>query len=420
MEWYYELEEKLLPTLVEVARSNISDVRHAELDFMNRNVQLVVPNKVKRQTIKDVETAIMHAGNELIPEATEWPIFIPLPPQHTYTSHLGTSPRVIRQFGRPESVVVYDIPFEHILSMREAERIITKASKDFQYTVAFALGGISILGRLSKMEFEKVMPMDPFSVPDAAEDFSRRFHLFPGLQWKGTDGKEIFLDWLSKIPGGYEILIFDTGTSGNGPRQVVNLLRDSVSEEITIQAGSVHLIAVVDREDKEQKAVDEIFTTKDGNKIHVTLNYERVERMLSEDCQRLLGHDSIRSYGYVQPVRDNCVVRLLNGTGRPIHVIASTCTSGVYSAMMIEAEKEPDESIRVTLSPEGEKAMVEKILADARWHEYIQLGNASGLDMITEERYRAEHEAMMRRYESALNRYPSERWDFKKKKIVKV
>jgi hypothetical protein len=420
MQWYYDLEKRLIPDFFTAATSVVPEVGLVELELLNGHVQVFIPRKITRAERKGIESAIEDRGRRLMPDVPEWPVFVPPPRPYTYRSHLDPSPMVLLPFKNPDSIVVFDISVDHILSLRNAERLITDQSPQFTYTVAFALGGVSILERVSGNAFEVVRPLDPRQTPAAMDNFSNRFHLFPGLLWSHTDCEpKILSDWLASIPRGSSVFIFDTGRSGNGPRRAEKVLREKIREGVPVAPSRIHVLGIVDRPDEYQRPVDEVLTTKQGNSIHYTLGYSYVDRMLSEDCRTLLGHDSLREKGTLTPVRDSGVIRIVDNDGRPIHVIASTSTATVYSRLMHEAERGLEPEVRVPLSVEREKAMATRILLDVRSDCYNQLSNACDLRLIDEKMFNNECKRVASLYEKAVATYPKERWDFEEKRIFK-
>src|SRR5262249_9363388 len=142
-----------------------------------------------------------------------------------------------------------------------------------------------------------------------------KFHLFPGLNWSGTDKEKTQLfDWLAARPSGSSVLLFDTGTSGNGVRQMANLVRNRVNRTVSLGPGKVRSIGVVEGSDWSERDSNEKIEAANGT-VNLLLTFERVPKMLTEDCQQLVGYTSLRREMMVKPLRSNAVVEVPDDDG---------------------------------------------------------------------------------------------------------
>jgi hypothetical protein len=418
MSWYDEVEERYRPALLEAALSANRDVQHLELDFLNGDVVITLSRRLMKDERRAIQETTEQAGHHHWPHVSDWPIRIPPPQTRTYRSHLVETPRVFRPFGNPETIVVFDVPVGHIIGMREAEQIIASNASEFRFVASFALGGISIAARQSQIEFEACRPANPIEVPAAADAFDR-YHVFPGLLWSETSREaEAFLTWLEGLDSDSTVLAFDTGSSGNGVRRVFNVIENAVRQGRRIKVRHVHLLGVVDRRDEEQVVRDERLRQDGSEGLRLSLAYHHVDRMLSEDCQHFLGYASARKLGFVSPLRDAAIVRILNDEGGVQQIVASTRSANIFSALMSEPERSPPGE-GGALTAEVEKAMATEILEDSWRNEKYQLHNAWAWKLINDDEYSGRCRELEHRFSAAIRDYPRLRWDFDRKQVIR-
>ena len=89
MRWYYELEERLISTLLDATRSVVPETSHVEFDFLNGHIQVVLPKLPSRQTKHALEDALEAAGRPIYPDVHYWPVESPFLSAMPYTSHLA-------------------------------------------------------------------------------------------------------------------------------------------------------------------------------------------------------------------------------------------------------------------------------------------------------------------------------------------
>ncbi|MFL5281865.1 MAG: hypothetical protein ACJ8AW_12955, partial [Rhodopila sp.] len=84
-----------------------------------------------------------------------------------------------------------------------------------------------------------------------------RFHLFPGLNWSGTGEEATLLDeWMKRLPSRSSLLLFDTGSVGNGARGFLNVIKDNNGEASSLALSRITILGVVDGQHPSQKPED--------------------------------------------------------------------------------------------------------------------------------------------------------------------
>ncbi|NLX97808.1 MAG: hypothetical protein GXY83_16720 [Rhodopirellula sp.] len=417
MKWMNRLEEALLPPMFQAASEVCDRVRHVELDLVNQNVLVVPVERQNSESRRRIEQAIDATGRRILPTVTDWPVWVPPPPQYTFTTHLYTGPRLHRPFGQPEHLFVFDIEMQELLGLREGESTLAEMAREHKYVATFALGGASALARLSMAEWDEAMPANPFEAPAVLDQFAKRFHLLPGLGWSNTDAEERqFISWLAGLEVGTSLFMFDTGSKGNGPRAAANAIRNAAATGQPIGPARIRIVGLVDDRDPAQERVEEDHDTPVG-RTRLTVEYIHVPRLLSEDCQVLLGHERNRKLGYILPLRNAAIFRVFDDTGHRISVVASSGASDVFRALMTNAPAAPAVTSE-PLTDARERAMVKYI------HDYTRRGELNDLQVAFEwgllirEQYENEYRGTLARYQASLKNYPNRKWDFAKKLVI--
>lgn len=121
---------------------------------------------------------------------------------------------------RPSHVITFDLRLPHLFAFRDAEASVGARTEGALKVVTFALGGVSTMSRLSMCEFESLVFNHVRDGAAAADLVREKYHLFPSLNWRFNGIKPAFINWVRDIPSDGRVLIFDTGTEGNGAREV--------------------------------------------------------------------------------------------------------------------------------------------------------------------------------------------------------
>lgn len=404
MAWYTAIEEELLPTLRQAANSVSQNVSFVELDYVNADIRVITTHRVELQERARIEEAIRERLGACGLN-TAYPIQVTRPARLRFTSHMTKQPHATRPLQANGNVMRFDIDVEQLLALRAAEEQLRSEAEQSTVTVAFALGGTSTLVRLSQAEFEQRRPGDSRDVPAFADQFVKRFHLFPGLGWdKKLEIPKLFGQWLESLPATDKVLIFDTGSKGNGPRAILNLLEEVIPQSQQLAVALISIVGIVDGTDNAQQEKVIELRSAAGRKTRVGIRYLRVPRVLSEDCEMLLGYDRNRELGYLLPLRDTAVFRLVDEQGRCLQIRGTDNASQTYQKLMSAALVQPSGRGR-PLTAEVEKAIVAQLIDMTGAIELHDLKGCYEMGLIGQTEFEREWAGIKARFDVALARY---------------
>jgi hypothetical protein len=404
MAWYTAIEEELLPTLRQAANSVSQNVSFVELDYVNADIRVITTHRVELQERARIEEAIRERLGACGLN-TACPIHVTRPARLPFTSHMTKQPHATRPLQANGNVMRFDIDVEQLLALRAAEEQLRSEAEQSTVTVAFALGGTSTLVRLSQAEFEQRRPGDSRDVPAFADQFVKRFHLFPGLGWdKKLEIPKLFGQWLESLPATDKVLIFDTGSKGNGPRAILNLLEEVIPQSQQLAVALISIVGIVDGTDNAQQEKVIELRSAAGRKTRVGIRYLRVPRVLSEDCEMLLGYDRNRELGYLLPLRDTAVFRLVDEQGRCLQIRGTDNASQTYQKLMSAALVQPSGRGR-PLTAEVEKAIVAQLIDMTGAIELHDLKGCYEMGLIGQTEFEREWAGIKARFDVALARY---------------
>lgn len=416
MPWYSALEEELLPMLRQAADSVSANVSFVEFDYVNADIRVITIHRVDQEERALIEQAIREQVSRC-GLGTDCRIHVTRPSQLTFTSQMTKRPHATRPFQTNGNVIRFDIDLEQLLALRDAEFRLRSEAEQAAVTVAFALGGTSTLIRLSQLEFEERSPRDPREVPAFVDELAKRYHLFPGLGWdKHLEIPTLFRGWMESLPATHKVLIFDTGSKGNGPRAILNLLEDVIPESEQLAADSISIVGIVDGTDSAQQEKDIELVTGAGRKIGIQIRYLRVPRVLSEDCEILLGYNRNRALGYLLPLRDTAVFRLVDGQGQCLQIRGTNNASQTYQDLMSAALEQPSGRGQ-PLTADVEKAIVAQLIEVTADIESHDLQGCYEMGLIGRKDFERESAGIKPRFAAALARYPNAKWCFSSKAV---
>lgn len=247
----------------------------------------------------------------------------------------------------------------------------------------------------------------------------KRFHLFPGLGWdKKLEIPKLFGQWLECLPATHKVLIFDTGSKGNGPRAILNLLEEVIPQSQQLAVALISIVGIVDGTDNAQQEKVIELRSAAGRKTRVGIRYLRVPRVLSEDCEMLLGYDRNRELGYLLPLRDTAVFRLVDEQGRCLQIRGTDNASQTYQELMSAALVQPSGRGR-PLTAEVEKAIVAQLIDMTGAIELHDLKGCYEMGLIGHTEFEREWAGIKARFDVALARYPDAQWCFSSKEVVR-
>lgn len=419
MAWYTPLEEELLPALRQATDSVSGNVSFVEFDYVNALIQVITIRRVAPQERALIEQAIREQLGRCGLN-TNCPIHVTKPSQLSFTSHMTKRPHATRPLHANGNVMRFDIDLEQLLSLREAETQLRSETEQAAVTVAFALGGTSTLVRLSQLEFELRRPRNPLDVPAFTDELAKRYHLFPGLGWdQQLEVPKLFGQWLESLPQTYKVLIFDTGSKGNGPRAILNLLEEAIPQSQQVAVDWISIVGIVDGTDsaQQEKVIELVSAT--GRKVRVRIRYLRVPRVLSEDCEMLLGYGRNRALGYLLPLRDTAVFRLVDEQERCLQIRGTDNASQTYQDLMSAALAQPSGRGQ-PLTADVEKSIVAQLIQVTADIESHDLQGCYEMGLIGRPEFERELVGIKARFAAALARYPNAQWCFSTKAMQRA
>lgn len=339
MEWYQELESRVVPPARAAARATSNKVKNVGLELENGSlaVSIAFGERLSPEDKKAISEAIRNSFAHLVADAQRLKIRFRWESRFYFTVHFdiaGQSPAI---HGELHRFTRFTIPASALFGLRRAYGVLFNQSQQFDYTATTALGGIPALLYLVTQIEETDRPLDPNERNDFYEELRKRFHLLPGLNWSGTNReKDVLFDWLANLPPGASALLFDTGTKGNSIRQMANLIRHRLSENRPFGPTSVRIIGIVDGHDPSQRPSEEVVETARGP-VRLSVCYEHVPRMLTEDCQQLIGYSAIRKEVAANPVRANAVMEIVDDDGHRIYSCGALSASSLIRSVTEKA-----------------------------------------------------------------------------------
>ena len=200
------------------------------------------------------------------------------------------------------------------------------------------MGGVPALNFVTVSEFNP--PKDGTDPSEYLNDMQEKYHLFPGLQWEMTPEppQQVLTTWMDSLGGRKSALFFDTGTDGNGVRQIAAILKKYVEDREHSPFSRITVLGVVDGNRKAQHSAELELRDRSGASVFLDVAYHRVRNVITEDCKALAGYESIRSAGIIQPYSTSVVLHIRD-EGRTITTVA-TPSSGALMNYLINKKME--------------------------------------------------------------------------------
>ncbi|HEV3303905.1 MAG TPA: hypothetical protein VG055_29910 [Planctomycetaceae bacterium] len=419
MHWIENLDNELGPRLSDAGRRVFGADCRCELDLLNGGFRGVVMERPTADQGLAIKRAILEVARALRPTMHDCDVYIRQPQRTPYTPHLAAFPQGVRPFKTASYFTTFDLRLSQLVEFRNAEARLAERAERAARVLGFALGGISTISRLSMAEW-KALAERPMSEGATAADLTReRYHLFPGLNWRLPGTKEAFIHWVATLDVG-KILIVDTGTEGHGLREIFNLLRRGLRECETSTELEFDIVGLVDGDNPDSVSDHDMGQSRNGKRFLLSLEYIKLAKVLSEDFQRFVGYRAFRSLGYVHPIRDSGLIRLVDDGGQVLQITATDNLSEVVRGYMTNAmggAGSPDRQGRDVLSRDVERAMAAKVLEYTKSGESVQLHQAWAIGLVSDREFDALLTDIDRRYDEELLAYPLHVWCFDKKKV---
>ena len=420
MHWRLALDHELIPSLSQVAAEACGFDCRCEPDLINGDLSVVVPTTITPDLKQAVRDAVLARAREHRPTLNDCHVILRKPQVKTYCSHLALAPQWgVRPFEVPSHLTTIDLPLSDLLDLRRAESELVHRCGKAHKVATFALGGVSTLSRLSMNEWES-LALNPVHDGVAAADLVReKYHLLPGLNWRFPETKDTFLNWVQAIDSSGTILLFDTGTEGNAPRQIFKLLLERLPHCETKSELSFEIVGIVDGRNEHSVPNVTAGRSANGREFMMTVEYIPVSRVISEDFQSLVGYRKLAKQGCLSPLRDLGLVRLIDDEGKLIQITGTDNLSDVFRGYMTNAIGEADRSTKghEQLTEEIERSVVAQILDQAKVAEWEELHNARAIGLLSDEQFSDVQRNLPKRYHAELAGYPRHVWSFADKMI---
>jgi hypothetical protein len=416
MEWYHQLEQEVVPLAFKAAAAISAKIKYAQLELENGSLSLVIPfhERLAPADWAAVQQAVRSAVARVVADPARLTIRLRPEVRYFYTRHLEGARQTPNVFGSLHDIPRFTIPSSAIVGLRRTYDLLFTEAEAADYVATTALGGIPALTYLVRRLEDEQRPGDQNEWPPFYDSLRSKFHLFPGLNWSGTDKEKTQLfDWLAARPSGSSVLLFDTGTSGNGVRQMANLVRNRVNKAVHFGPGVVRIIGVVDGSDSSQRDSNEKIEAANRT-VNLLLTFERVPKMLTEDCQELVGYTSLRREMMVKPLRANAVVEVTDDDGRLLFSCGALGADSLLRSVVQMRRSDPT-------TDEGRAALMNQVISFAVAHfsigkEYAMLQNAFESGLIDEKTAAAIKDRMVEKYRESMAGMPPQ-WDFDEKEM---
>lgn len=321
--WYHELEDLLLPLAFEAASNVSPNVLHVELRLENGSIKVVVSQRPTPEEQRDVANSVKRKLQGKVADTERLCVQVTRGFRKKYTMHLRARTQVPRVFKSLQSLTTFKVKVSEILGLRAVYNDLVRRLSINNFAATTALGGVPGLLHIIESIEESQRP-EASSEWEAFDDGLRsRLHLFPGLLWSGTPAEsDQLFDWLRTLPSDCSVLLFDTGTDGSGVRRMSNCIRERISESHGFGPARITIIGVVDGSNERQLTERSMLKNATGQ-TELTVEYHHVPTVLTEDCQHLIGYDSIRRETMFQSLHSNAVIELVSDDGRHIQTVGA-------------------------------------------------------------------------------------------------
>jgi len=303
-DWQYLYETRVLRPLRDVATGACSKVSDVALDYDGRCITVRAREVLNDQERDLVRTSLQLAAKKLDSGGRDYRVHFQHTLHYAYTWHgleLGAfdyEPFTARN-------TEFKLSIEELLSLGVAYRQLAKECANFDHVATFARGGVPALNFITQQEFEKRSAVNPDDFP---ADLLEKYHLFPDL--KSPHTRSLVANWLGRLQKPCSILVFDTGSEGNGARAALDVIKECLVSSASSFVRRVRILGIVDGYSKDQITDNQSICTRSGDSITAEIDYIRVSCILTEDCPALLGYDTLEFKAKVKPVTKRAILRL--------------------------------------------------------------------------------------------------------------
>jgi hypothetical protein len=328
----------------------------------NQGIRVVTRGRTPRDLRRAIEGEVEKVGRSEFRGVGSWPVVVSSPELIPYTHHLELRSPVYCPNLSARAILEFDVTIEQLRGMRRGEAEVVGAAAGCDYVATFALGGVSMLSRVSHNAWSIVDPHDPRRCRAAMTEFSGRFHLLPALNWPDNQyGPDYLRNWLAGLAPRSRLLVFDTGHDGGGVRAAANIIREAIRDGLQIGPSTIMVLGIVDRRlPEKQVESDDYCPSPSGRSFRLSVVYKYVPSVVTEDCNALLGYQRSKDQTAILPVRRPALFSLTDRNRVPVRVVGTTSPVNIYDDFMGDVADRF--RIRVPSTREASRRVVTKLL----------------------------------------------------------
>ena len=332
MNWCKSIDKNIIPEMTDQVRLLCPELCHVEVSVSNQVIRVVTRVKIPRTLRRAIESKVNEVGRVHFNNVKSWPVLFFSPALLPYTHHLEVRSPVYCSTLSTKAILDFEVTIDQLRGMRLAETEVVASAAPCDYVATFALGGVSMLSRVSHNAWRLVEPFNPLRYRAAITRFAERFHLLPALNWPDNHtGPNYLRNWLGSLRPNSRLLVFDTGFDGNGVNAAAKIIREAIQGGLPIEPSNIKVLGIVERRlPEKQQAFDGIIETPQGRPITFSVAFKHVPKVITEDWSDLLGYLRSKDRTAILPFRRVGLLRLARkGTG-VLRVVGTSNIANVY------------------------------------------------------------------------------------------
>ena len=314
--WRQRILGTVQPKAAKAAREILPAIGKVEYDFDNGVFRFELPVDSDDDSIED---AIANA----IKSATGVAAHCELPPIFYFDPHIRNPPTLVHAPGvDANGLMPVRIKLSELHGLRDVYNQFAAASKEFDYCVTFATGGLPLMfhitDALDKPMKDETQTYDAFQdeIQAFIRESQKKHHVFEGLNWKKPESEDIFRDWLLRVPEERSLLILDTAISGSGVNRAGDVVRSTMPRPKRVE--------IVGALDRSRGHSPEPTITNQPTGYSVETRFIPVPRIITEDNEEWIGYDRLKSIGGLKSLWGTAIVEVVDDeTGAPVTVIGT-------------------------------------------------------------------------------------------------
>jgi hypothetical protein len=192
-----------------------------------------------------------------------------------------------------------------------------------------------------------------------------------------------------------------------------NCVQERLSVDEDFGPARITIIGVVDGRNERQENERASLRHASG-KTGLTVDYHHVPKVLTEDCQQLLGYDSMRRELMFQSLQSNAVIEIVTDDGQHIQTVGAMSGASALRGLI---RQHPVGQASSTNDAAGvNRFLAGMILYASLKSEWGMLRNAVEYGLIDEDTAYKEADGAEKRAKAVFKKNAFAKWDFRKKK----